>query len=67
MLANNIKKYRKIQGITQEEMAKEIGISRSALSRIETGSYFPSANTMRKISDYFNVPIGEIFFNPNVL
>lgn len=67
MLANNIKMYRNIKGITQEEMAKEIGISRSALSRIETGSYSPSAKTMGKISNYLNVPIGEIFFNPDVL
>ncbi|REB08722.1 XRE family transcriptional regulator [Sporosarcina sp. BI001-red] len=67
MLANNIKTYRKSKGITQEEMARDIEISRSALSRIETGSYSPSAKTMGKISNYFKVPIGEIFFNPDVL
>lgn len=66
VLLNDIKKHRKRKGVTQEEMSKSIGISRSSLSRIETSSYSPSAKTMHKISDYLNVPIGEIFFNPNV-
>ena len=66
LLANNIKKYRKIKRATQKEMVKQIGIGRTALSRIETGAYFPSAKTMKKISDYLDVPIGDIFFNKDV-
>ncbi len=66
MLANNIKKYRLIISATQEEMATQIGIGRTALSRIENGAYSPSAKTMKKISDYFNLPIGDIFFNSDV-
>ncbi|WP_269049798.1 helix-turn-helix transcriptional regulator [Sporosarcina sp. G11-34] len=65
-MANNIKRYRKIGNITQEEMAKQIGIGRTALSRIENGAYSPSGKTMKKVSDYFNVPIGDIFFNTDV-
>ncbi len=66
MLTNRIKKYRNILGVMQSEMAKQIGISRTALSRIENGIYFPSAKTMKKISDYLDEPIGAIFFNENV-
>ncbi|MBO0602529.1 helix-turn-helix transcriptional regulator [Sporosarcina sp. E16_3] len=66
MLANNIKKYRQTINATQEEMATQIGIGRTALSRIENGAYSPSAKTMKKISDYFNLPIGDIFFNTDV-
>jgi len=66
LLDNNIKKYRKLNSATQEEMAKQIGIGRTALSRIENGAYSPSAKTMKKISDYFNAPIGDIFFNTDV-
>ncbi|MFJ5768892.1 helix-turn-helix transcriptional regulator [Psychrobacillus sp. NPDC093180] len=65
-MANNIKDYRKIKSATQEEMAKHIGIGRTALSRIENGAYSPSAKTMQKISNYFNAPIGDIFFNTDV-
>ena len=67
MLANNIKEYRKMKRATQEEMAKQVGIARTSLSRIENGVYLPSAKTMKQISDYFNVPIGDIFFNADVL
>ena len=66
MLANDIKKYRKLKRATQEEMAKQIGIGRTSLSRIENGAYFPSAKTMKKISDYLNIPVGDIFFNTDV-
>ena len=67
MLANNIKKMRKEKKIKQSEMASEIGIGRTALSRIENGVYFPSAKTMKKISDFLNEPLGDIFFNESVL
>lgn len=63
---NNIKKYRKVKNITQSEMANQIGIGRTALSKIENGAYFPSAKTMKKISDFFNEPLGNIFFNTDV-
>lgn len=66
LLTNNIKEFRKIKKITQEEMAKQIGMGRTALSRIENGVYFPSAKTMEKISNYLNEPLGDIFFNSNV-
>lgn len=66
LLANNIKKLRKIKRIKQTDMAKQIGIGRTALSKIENGAYFPSANTMKKISDFLNEPLGDIF-NTNVL
>jgi len=66
LLANNIKKYRKMKSATQAEMAKQIDIGRTALSRIENGAYAPSAKTMKKISDYFNIPIGDIFFNTDI-
>ena len=67
MLGNNIRKLRNEKNITQAEMAKQIGIGRTALSKIETGAYFPSASTMKKISDYLDEPLGTIFFNENVL
>ena len=61
-----LKNIGKLISATQEEMSKQIGIGRTSLSRIENGAYFPSAKTMKKISDYFNVPIGDIFFNTDV-
>ncbi|MFD1927812.1 helix-turn-helix transcriptional regulator [Sporosarcina siberiensis] len=67
MIANNIKKMRQSKHITQAEMANQIGIGRTALSKIENGVYYPSATTMKKISDYLNEPLGDVFFNSDVL
>ncbi|ARF17543.1 glycosyl hydrolase [Sporosarcina sp. P3] len=66
MLANHIKKLRKEMNLTQAELAERVGIGRTALSKIENGAYYPSAKTMKKISDVLNKPIGEIFFNTDV-
>lgn len=66
-LGNNIAKLRKERKITQQELAEALGIKRTSLSHIETGFYTPSAKTMKKISDYLQVPLGDIFFNPDVL
>lgn len=67
MLGNNIAKIRKAKKVTQQELADGIGIGRTALSKIENGVFHPSAETMKAISDYLQVPLGEIFFNPDVL
>ncbi|MNC82538.1 hypothetical protein D3C75_1360920 [compost metagenome] len=48
-------------------MADSIEMERTSLSQIETGAYNPSADTMRRISDALKRPLGDIFFNPDVL
>lgn len=67
MLGNNIAKLRKKKKITQQELADAIRISRTSLSKIENGVFYPSAETMKAISDYLQEPLGEVFFNPDVL
>lgn len=67
VLGNNIATIRKIRKMTQQELADIIGIERTSLSQLETGAYYPSAETMKKISDALNAPLGEVFFNPDVL
>ncbi|ARD48428.1 hypothetical protein SporoP37_09825 [Sporosarcina sp. P37] len=66
MFANHIKELRKQMNLTQAELAEQVGIGRTALSKIENGAYYPSAKTMKKISDVLNKPIGEIFFNTDI-
>ena len=47
---------------TQEEVAKAIGISTSALSMYERGSRVPRDNIKLRISSYYKEPISSIFF-----
>ncbi|MCY0893074.1 MAG: helix-turn-helix transcriptional regulator [Acidibacillus sp.] len=67
MLGNHIAKYRKAKGLTQQQLADAISIERTTLSKFENSAWQPSADTMKAISDILQVPLGEIFFNPDVL
>lgn len=55
MVGERIKALRTIFGLTQEELAKELDISRSSLSLYETGKREPDYELLRKICKYFNV------------
>ena len=52
---------RKGKGLSQEEFAKAIRVSRQTVSSIETGKYNPSLELAFIISDYFGKSIEEIF------
>ena len=47
---------------TQEEVAKSLNISVSALSMYERGERIPRDNIKIRIAEYYNTPIFEIFF-----
>ena len=47
-------------GVTQEELAKVIGVSQSAISQIERGATEPMKITVRAIANYFGVDESEI-------
>ena len=66
VLNNRIAELREKKNLTQQELADAIKIERTALSNIENCKYYPSAKTMKAISDALREPIGEIFFNPSV-
>ena len=60
-LRNKLDKLRKIKGLTQEEFAKELRVSRQTVSAIENGKYNPSLELAFEIALYFNMTIEEIF------
>lgn len=60
-LINNLDKLRKIKGLTQEEFAKELRVSRQTVSAIENGKYNPSLDLAFEIALYFNMTIEEVF------
>ncbi|WMM11536.1 helix-turn-helix transcriptional regulator [Staphylococcus simulans] len=49
--SNLVKKKRKELKMTQEEVARKVGISRSYLSDIENGKAFPSGRVLLKINN----------------
>lgn len=61
MLAENIRKIRKKQGLTQERLARLAGISNNTLVKIEIGmAKEPTITTMAKIADALHVSIDEL-------
>lgn len=64
MYKNKIKKYRKEQEMTLEELARKIGISIGYLCHLEKGTRNnPSTKIMEKIATGLEKSITEIFFD----
>lgn len=55
MLHHRIVELRKSKKITQEELAKRVGVSRSALSQYELGTRQPDYDTIKRMADFFEV------------
>ncbi len=61
LLKNNIEKIRKERGISQEQLAEELMVSRQTISSLENGRYNPSILLAFKIATYFKLLIEDIF------
>ena len=60
-MKNNLKVERAIKNITQEDLAKQIGVTRQAINSIELNKYVPSTILALKLSRYFDKSVNEIF------
>lgn len=52
---------RKAKGLTQEQLAKQIGISRAYLTNIERGEHTPSLKVAQKISNILEAKTDDLF------
>jgi transcriptional regulator with XRE-family HTH domain len=52
---NKLKEARKRCGMTQEEIAKELGLPRGNIANYETGRREPDLETIAKLANYYNV------------
>ena len=55
-----LKGLRREKGITQEQLAEELGVSGRTISRWETGNNMPDISLLVEIAEYFDVSIPEI-------
>lgn len=60
-MKNYVEQLRKESGLTQEDFAKAIRVSRQTVSAIENGKYNPSLDLAFIISDFFGKSIENIF------
>lgn len=55
-----LQELRKNKGLTQEELAKELYVSRTAISKWESGRGYPNIESLKEISRFFRVSIDEL-------
>ena len=58
---------RKQRGISQEQLATDLNISQSSISNYESGITKPDTEILKKICDYFNVPITYMFSDEKII
>lgn len=62
-MKNRVEQLRKARNLNQEDFARAIRVSRQTVSSIENGKYNPSLELAFTISDFFGLPIEEIFIH----
>ena len=60
-MKNNLKVLRAIKNISQEELAKQISVSRQTINAMEKGKYVPSTVLALKLAKYFDKQEKKIF------
>lgn len=57
----NLKKFRILKDLTQEQLAEIVGVRRETIMRLEKAQYNPSLKLAVDISRAIDTPIEEIF------
>lgn len=61
-MKNKVRKLRKEKGLTQEQLAEIIGVSRQTINAIEKEKFDPSLPTAFKMARIFGIPIESFFY-----
>jgi transcriptional regulator with XRE-family HTH domain len=64
MIGEKLRKLRKERGWTQKTLEEKTGVAQRNISSYESGKLQPSARTLRKFADAFEVPVEELVGEP---
>ena len=62
-----LRELRKSKGLTQEELAEALYVSRTAISKWESGRGYPNIDSLKEIASYFSVTIDELLTGEKLL
>ena len=62
-MENNLKKLRKLKGISQGDLAHYLEVSRQTINSIENGKFDPSLTLTIKLTRFFEVSLEEMFIH----
>ena len=60
MFKDNLISLRKMRGLSQEELAEKIGVTRQTLSKYETGESLPDIEKSKALAEVFEVSLDEL-------
>lgn len=63
-VAQNVRDLRKKQGLTMSELSRRSGLSKGALSQLESGQSNPTVETLWVLSEALSVPFGDLITTP---
>lgn len=66
MFKDQLRKLRKIKGLSQYTLAEQVGLSRGQIANYEQGTREPDYETLVKIAEYFNTTTDYIFGKSNL-
>ena len=62
-----LKTLRKSKNITQDELAQKLYVSRTAISKWESGKGYPSIETLKMLAAFYEVSIDDLVSNEEIL
>ena len=62
-----LQELRKSRGLTQEELAEALYVSRTAISKWESGRGYPSIDSLKEISRFFSVTIDDLLSGEKIM
>ena len=62
-----LQELRKSRGLTQEELAGILFVSRTAISKWESGRGYPSIDSLKEISNYYSITIDDLLSGEKLL
>ena len=65
--SEKLQSLRKQKGLTQEELAQALFVSRTAISKWESGKGYPSIDSLKEISKYFSITIDELLSSEELI
>lgn len=66
-LSEKLQKLRKENNLTQEDLAQKLFVSRTAISKWETGRGMPSMESLQLISKYFDISLDLLLSNEEII
>jgi len=60
IFGNNLRSIRKKRGISLQEIADNVGVTKSFLSQVENAKTWPSLSTLKEITSYLNISISSL-------